>query len=332
MAIIAPTSLVAHARLERAWQAYQEVHFPDLARKTRAEYTSSMRLALGGLPRELGPADVIRWHRRELAGRYALSYANQCLHVLRSVVRRAGVLTGDQELVAVVWQAEPIREPALPVTAPPPDLVARSLALCRTPAERLFVRLAGIAGLRRGEILGLQAQDWEPPTGILRVVRQRRSPRRKNRRPHRVEVTEPTFRADLDWTLAHRDALRARTGWWRATPAAWVFPWSLRRAEGLLERLRAALPAGYLPRGRGWHLYRHWGATMLARRGASVWDVMRWLGDSSARMATWYVDTHGAANCDAVQALTATAVLGTMTPLSPDLHGVGSATGLEHGE
>jgi integrase len=307
-----PVLTISRARLARAWDIFNEIHCPELARKTRTEYAAAIAMALAALPEPFTAADVIRWHRGGLVPRYSLAYANQTLHVVRGVVRRAGILTGDQELVTVVWTAQPIRENPVPLTAPPPDLVTRSLALCRTPAERLFVRLAGIAGLRRGEIIGLQAGDWDPSTGILRVVRQRRSDRRKNRRPHRVEVTDAAFRADLEWAIAHHEELRARTGWWRNPRAPWLLPWSLRRVETLVDRLRHGLPAGYIPRGRGAHLYRHWGATMLARRGGSVWDVMRWLGDSSTKMAAWYVDTYGAANCDAIGALSATAVLGTL--------------------
>lgn len=309
-----PVSTVSRARLEQAWQVFREIHSPELARKTRAEYAAAVAMALRALPDPFGAADVIRWHRGTLVPRYSLAYANQTLHVVRGIVRKAGVLTGDQELVTVVWTAQPIRETPIPLTAPPPDLMARSLGLCRNPAERLFVRLAGLAGLRRGEILGLQVHDWEPAAGVLRVVRQRRSDRRKNRRPHRVEITDAAFRRDLEWTIAHnRDPeVRSPNGWWRSPHAPWVLPWSLRRAEGLIERLRRGLPPGYLPRGRGAHLFRHWGATMLARCGGSVWDVMRWLGDSSTKMAAWYVDTYGAANVDAIGTLTATAVLGTL--------------------
>lgn len=280
-------------RLMRAWGAYRELHFSGLARKTRSEYNGVMRHALAALPAVTTLA-VMRWHRGLLA-RYSPSYANQALYLLRAVAKRAELVTGDRQLTAIVHQVTPTREVPVLLSAPPPDLVARALNLCRNPAERLFVRFAGVAGLRRGEILGLRASDYDKGTRLLRVVRQRRSDKRKNRRPHVVRITAE-LHTDLEWTVTHYDELRARTGWFRgsSSSAGCLFPWSLRRTEGLLGRLRAGLPPGYLPPRRGWHAFRHWGATQLAREGASVWTVMRWLGDSSSSMAARYVDLFGA--------------------------------------
>jgi integrase len=267
---------------------YCELFLPTLAPKTRTEYSAAVRRALADLPDMVTHAALLRWHRVTLA-RYVPSYRNFFLHVLRTVSRKAAYVSGDAELAALFWQIQPVREPELPPRCPPRDTLAKALELCCSPAERLIVRLAGLAGLRRGEILGLRPEDYEPVTAMLRIVRQRKRGERKNHRSHSVRIDDPIMRDELEWTIANRSALRSRRGWFRGGSEGFLIPWSLRRLNGLLSRLRGGLGPTYLPHRHGWHAFRHWGATELARAGKSVWEICHWLGDADPGMATRYV-------------------------------------------
>lgn len=299
-----PIAVVPRGRLVVAWATYEATHLPTLAPKSRAEYRACIRRAVAELPELLDVAAVLRW-RAGLLGRYSIPYCNQIVHVLRTVTRRAAIITGDAELASIAWQVAPVREYTRAPRCPPRDLLARSLLACRSDAERLFVALAGLAGLRRGELMGLKACDFEASTSTLRVVRQRLAPHRKNHRPHAVVLDAPRI-VDLWARVASQSAggeLRSRSGWHRGKSEGFLFPWGLRRVAGLLARLRGCLGGGYLPKGLGWHAYRHWGASELARRGASVWDVQRWLGDSDPTMAVLYVDLVRGASASSISTL-----------------------------
>lgn len=267
---------------------YQEIHGPVLARKTRSEYSAAIKRALESLPRQIGTADVLRW-QAALLGRYSRTYANQCLHVAQGVARRASMITGDTDLVAVLWAVRPVREGPRAPRCPPPELLTVALDVCKNNGERCFVLLAALAGLRRGEILGLRAEDWDPTHGVLRVERQRRSPQRKNHRPHAVKVDSKELRKAIEWTIANRDKLKARTGWFRGGSEGFMFPWGMRRVEGLWRRIRAKFGADRLPAHAAWHLFRHLGASTLAADGASEFRVQQWLGDADPTMACTYV-------------------------------------------
>ena len=298
-----PTTLaIPHSRLDQAWHTWMAVHGATLARKTRAEYRCAWRLALRCLPDPCGLGSLARL-RAALAATYSPAYTNQIVATLRTITRRAAYLTGDAELAAVVWQLTPLRALCLPRRCPPDDLLIRSLSVARNPAERLWLELAGLGGLRRGELLGLRPEDWDPITGTLSVVRQRYSPQRKNRRPHTLRVDDPAVRADLLWTLSHRREVRARSGWFRDRGSSYLFPWSSSYVTAFASRLRSALGPEYLPCGLAWHGYRHWGATQLARRGATPYGIRAWLGGGSMDVALSYVDMYRGTTFAAVSIL-----------------------------
>ena len=269
--------------LRQAWETYKRVHFPALAPRTRIIYAVSMRKALEDLPDPLTHASLLEWHRVTLPARYTVRYANASLHVLRTVSRRAAPVTGDTRLQALIWGVGALREPPRVPRCPPSDFMRKAMPFCRNSLERLWLGLACLAGLRRGELLGLMPSDYERETMTLRVVRQRRSPTRKNRRPHAVKVDAPELRLLLEQALE-----LPRGG--RYPARSFLFPWGYNYAMSFLERLRAGLGAAYLPKGAGWHVCRHWGATELARSGASIWEIMAWLGDASPEVAARYVD------------------------------------------
>jgi integrase len=126
-------------------------------------------------------------------------------------------------------------------------------------------------------------------SGILRVERQREADHRKNNVPHFVTVDHPALADALAWTMAHGVEIRSKTGRFKGVCLGYLFPWAEKRTAGILARLRLSLPPGYLPKGTAWHGFRHWGASELARDGATVWDVQSWLGDKDPKMAARYV-------------------------------------------
>lgn len=272
-----------------AWNAYRSVYFPQLAQKTKEEYTAAYRMCLAAMPDLITPAAILRWHRCDLlgSGKYSAAYANTNLRTMRSVVRRAAVLTGDNDLMSAFWQVPQVREPTKAPRCPPIDFLGQALKLAKGRAERAFFLLAGLAGLRIGELLGLKPEDLDGD--VLRVVRQRKHATRKNRRPHSVKIDHPELLECLRWTIANPDKIKCKNGWHRGQCDGHIFPWAKKKCDLMIARLRAALGEKYLPGGGGWHSFRHWGATMLAKTGASCWDVQCWLGDSDPKMAVLYV-------------------------------------------
>ncbi len=274
--------------LESAWNTYREIHFPAIAPRTRIAYRTAYNRAVGALPDRLTTGAVLEWHRA-MARTYSVAYANDCLHVLRGVSRRAAMVTGDTRLQALIWGVGAIREGVKAPRCPPRDLVRVALPLCRNAGERLWLLLACLAGLRRGELLGLKASDWDPEARVLRVERQRRSPQRKNRKPLAVRIDAPDVRRLLELVIDHPELAASRRS--AGNPCqSYLFAWGYKYAAAFLKRLRDHLGPRYFPRGGGWHVCRHWGATELARAGASVWDLCAWLGDSSPEVAQTYVD------------------------------------------
>lgn len=280
------------ATLLDAWVAYQRLSFPRLARKTRAEYTTAMGRALRELPAEPAAVDLHEWHAKMMRSGLSVAYANFHLRVLAVVGRAAAIALRDHELELAVRQVPPARVPLLAPRCPPRDLLDRVLAGTTNRGERCWFRLLALAGLRVGEMMGLRVEDWDPVTGVLRVVRQRENVHRKNRRPHSVRIEDAELRADLEWTIAHRADLKARTGWFQGRCELYLFPWGANAVAGLLRRARDRFGAdrdAYLPRGLAWHAFRHWGATRLAEAGATPVEIQAWLGDASPDVAMRYV-------------------------------------------
>ena len=274
--------------LSRALALFEEYRLSNgLAPKTVQEYRAAMK-HIRTLPDSPTAAEVAGWWR-DLGQRFSAQYCNTALCVLRQASKLAAELGEDTGLAVAVARVRSYNLPVRGRRCPPQDFYARALELCHGRAEQLWVKLACRCGLRKGELLGLRPGDWQPP--VLHVVRQRTRPHRKNRRPHSVNLeAEPDIIADLEWTLANAKAIQSPAARFAGLAGVWVFPWGKDGAQGFVDRLRRDLPAGYLPAGTGWHACRHWGASELARRGASVWDIQRWLGDADPGVASGYID------------------------------------------
>lgn len=276
--------------LAHVWNLYEATYYPRLAPKTREIYRGARKHA-ERLPARPTAADVERW-RAELADRYSTAYTNQLLAILQTAVKRGTLLAGgDAELVAAVVAIPALRVDCLAPRCPPADFRDRAITVAKNPAERAWLRLAGEAGLRRGELEGLRPEAIDPERLVVNVVRQRLYEKRKNRRPHAVEI-DAELAADLRWTIDHRAAITPRTGWHKGRSDGFIFPWGRKYQELFLERVRAVFGDArdkYLPRGLGWHAWRHAGASALAEQGASEIDIAEWLGDADTKMAARYV-------------------------------------------
>jgi len=301
---------------------YKELHFPALSRRTRAEYTTCANRALAELPAMVTPRALLAWRNALLLEHdFGAAYVRLHVHVLHTVATRAEPLTGDRELRALVLALEQWRLNEQWVHPPPADFLVRVLPAARSQGERAWLLLAGLAGLRKSELLGLKPEDFNQSTAVLAVERQRHEDHRKNHFAHHVHVTDPELRVALYWTLTHRAALVPSFGNFAGKSDGYVFPWAEKYLEGFLARIRATLGADaavYLPAGCGWHHWRRWGAATLAAAGASVWQILDWLGDRDPSMASHYVDAgRGCADTLLLDRTAVLAVQPASTALNP---------------
>lgn len=282
---------MAPTTLSDLWPIFERLHLPHVAKKTAAEYRTAFRRATRDLPAAPTAQDVEHWLRAGMAN-LSVPYRNFCLGALRRIVTVGALERPAPELVYAFATVKKLRAPPLRMRCPPPDFHARALEAAKNPAERAWLRLAGEAGLRKGELLGLRpdAIDWN--AGVVHVVRQRGIEHRKNRQRHSVEVDKALI-DDLRWTIRYRERVKSATGWHRGRSDGYVFPWGEKRLDAFLERIRASFgveAARYLPPGHGWHCWRAWGATEKARSGATELEVCEWLGDADTKMAARYVE------------------------------------------
>jgi hypothetical protein len=115
--------------------------------------------------------------------------------------------------------------------------------------------------------------------------------------PGEPRTADPPYRpklaAAISWTIANHESIRSRSGWHRGKSQAFLFPWAEKRVDGFLARVRSCFGPSvdlYMPRGLAWHVGRHWGASVLAARGATLFEIQRWLGDASPDVAEGYVN------------------------------------------
>ncbi len=155
--------------------------------------------------------------------------------------------------------------------------------IAKTPTKyRTLIALSLLTGLRQSEPLGLQWQDVDVKTGIVRVRRQ------LDRRGELVEPKTQAAKRDVPIPLslgrllkAHKERAFARG---LASPADLVFCSSAGTPLGhrnIVRRgLEKAIEAAELPK-LTWHDLRHVAASMLIAEGASVAHLSRVLGHAN---------------------------------------------------
>lgn len=181
-----------------------------------------------------------------------------------------------------------------------PDQVAALLDGCATHTEsgwqgslrdRLLFATLHETGLRLGECLGLQHQDWINGAGstpYIDVTPRDNHPhcaRVKGSRPRRVYISHEleALYSEYLWDLCDRGAVEAcdpLERWWvfvnvtRGTPFAAIRPETVySRVTALKRRLGSKVPQDWTP-----HWFRHSHATWLLLAGVAEHVVMRRLG------------------------------------------------------
>jgi integrase len=310
--------------LSEAWQVYNDSGcVRRLAPKTREGYALAMRYALSMLPARPNVGDVEDWmvklrDTRGLSPVTVNAYKRSC----EAVMWAAGIRTHDHALFDAFAAAQKLREAPKERRCPPEDALAIALQVARNNAERAFVRLAAIAGLRLGEILGLRRDDVDAGAGVLTVTRQRNRNQRKNKNPHVVALDGVTLALVL-WTAGHQAEVVDGRG---EHLRGWLFPWGKPYVAGFMGRIRAGLGDRadvYFPRGKtAWHGFRHLGATMVARDTGSAVEVQRFLGDASPGMAMCYMaQVRGGTSVDAGRVARALERAGQVNFSEPFLEG-----------
>ncbi|MFL0579184.1 tyrosine-type recombinase/integrase [Dietzia sp. 179-F 9C3 NHS] len=127
---------------------------PATTRATRRAHLHRMGRLLGGSPWEVEPARLV-----EVCGRQ--DWAVETRRAVRSTLRAFyawGVAAGHVE--ASPAEALPRVRPATPRPRPASEAAYQAaLSAARSPRDRLMLRLAAEAGLRRAEVAGLHTRD-----------------------------------------------------------------------------------------------------------------------------------------------------------------------------
>lgn len=147
------------------------------------------------------------------------------------------------------------------------------------PETYAAVLLAGEAGLRLGEIIGLEQSDVDFKTGVLTVLRNDwhgvvAAP--KGGKARKIKLTRRTLAA-----LQAIRHLRHKRFLWHMAGGRWTF--STMRAVLKRQLKRAGL------RHAGWHVLRHTFASHLAIRGAAAIQIQKLLGHQSIQMTERYM-------------------------------------------
>lgn len=176
-----------------------------------------------------------------------------------------------------------LRRAAVALSIPTPAEVARLLAAVADPTFRVFLTLAAFAGLRRGELAGVQLGDVGFLTRTLDVRRQVQRATRGE-----LQIRPPKYGSERTVTLP--DALVAVLARQVETlaergPDAWLLPgWS--GAPLHANVIRDGMAAARAGSGVTIRLHdlRHFYASGLIAAGCDVVTVQRALGHSSAKI------------------------------------------------
>ena len=281
------------------WLQQRTVRGRPLAPRTTDTYRHSLTAwvlpILGDVPIDrITPAHIRRWHA-QVSAMTKPTAVRQAYAVLRAVLNTAvadDLLQRNPCRIKGAGQAYSPERPLLDLA----DVDALTAAM---PAElRTLVTLAFWAHTRLGEVLGLRRGDVDLEAGQLRIEQQvvevagegARITRPKAGSQRTVHLPTPALVA----LSRHLDRLPA------GSPEAPLFTrpdGSQLRAHHVHyywkhARLRAGLP------GVHFHDLRHAGLTLSAQAGATLAEVMRRAGHSSAAAALRY--QHAADRRDAV--------------------------------
>jgi integrase len=200
------------------------------------------------------------------------------LSSVRRVLRAAvadGILMRDPTAGVKAPRTPTTEETNIPTTAE----VAALLAHLREPF-RAMATVCALAGLRLGEVGGLQAGDLDAAAAVLRVRRQSQPVRGAG-----MGAVPPKSASSVRDVPVPAELVRILDDAQRGLPAgAWLWsspatghPW---RPSTLHKHMAEAAEAAGVP-GIGWHSLRHYYASGLIRDGLDAVTVAGALGHSS---------------------------------------------------
>lgn len=273
----------------RAWLQQRTVRGRPLAPRTVDTYRHSLKAwilpALGDLPLDkITPAHVRRWHA-EVSARTGRTAVRQAYALLRAILNTA---VADEALhrnpcrIAGAGQAHTPERPLLGLDE------VHALIAAMPEDLRTLTTLAFWAHTRLGEVLALRHSDVQLDKRQLRVVRQVVEVDQEGPR-----ITEPKAGSRRTVTLPE-PALAALRAHLQARPPGLPEAPLFTRGNGSELRAhhvhaawqRARLAAG-VPEAH-FHDLRHAGLTLSAQAGATLAEVMRRAGHSSAAAAMRY--------------------------------------------
>jgi integrase len=196
----------------------------------------------------------------DVVERYSPSSARQYHQVLTGIIRHAGLTVPDHT------RPEGFRRKRrMPMTT----TEIRSIIAALPPETQPMGEFAALTGMRIGELLGLKPIDRD--RGGIWVRRQRQ--------PAGV-VGPPKSESGMRFVqLGARAAALLGDG-------EWCFPISYRKAAD--DLMRALKRTGLYEKGRGWHMFRHYNASLREQVGQGLRGAQSELGHSDTAQTLAY--------------------------------------------
>jgi integrase len=155
------------------------------------------------------------------------------------------------------------------------------------------------AGLRRGEAIALQRQDFwidrAEGSAWLAVARQRPLPNSfdhlptKGRRARTLAVADP-LRPVLEWICAQPPAVvKVGRGVQSQIESPYLFPYRGDYLQKLVALLAFVEPGCFGAEGAAWHLFRHTCADTLKKAGGTDEQISKFLGHADTETTKVYL-------------------------------------------
>jgi len=288
---------------------------PKMGPRYRETCMRNLRLhmaALADLPlRAITPAVVREWYAAALRGDGGRISIQQSYRFLRAVMNSAvrdGAITKNP---CNIPGAGADRAKERPVASP---AQVASLIEAITPRYRAAILLAAWCGLRRGEVLGLLAQDVDLEAGTVTIRR------------NRVELLETpqAFDADPKTDAGRRTVsipphvlpfLAEHMATWAGADRVFIGrDGRPMRGDAIRQAFTRARRTAAMP-GFRFHDMRHTGQTLAASTGATTKDLMRRLGHASPAAANRYLHTVDGRDAEIASALSDLAAHGNAARL-----------------
>jgi integrase len=270
-------------RYMREWCEAQH-NKPSTVEQKRSVYDHHLRDLLGHLRLDaidVGTIQMLKARMNERRNRYGHPLTLKTRNNVLAVLSKALAYAEEVDLIDEVPRIRLYK-------SEPPEVVCWDFAEWRRLLETggregqgllVAILLAGDAGLRLGEVLGLRWEDVDLIAGRLTVARQIRkgvegTPKGGRRRSVPISGALATALRALPQVRVGR-VVCSQEGIAVAEAALKHGIYRVCRRAGLRER--------------SWHVLRHTFATDAARFGVNPWRLQAWLGHSTINMTLRYV-------------------------------------------